>query len=182
MRGNPQTPAPASPPRQRSGGTRPWRRLGIVFWRGAPEPAVPSWKKLEQAGKRAAAGPCTLEGQGQEKPCPGRLASGRDKTLRLWQRETRVGTIRFRRALGAWRRPAPCLCQHQEEGNGRVGALGGGKGDLTLVIDSARHCAGRWGSRYHTVVVVPALESLQSTLLSYKKSPHIERDPDAGKD
>ena len=71
---------------------------------------------------------------------------------------------------------------HGDEKNGRAGALGRGKGYLTLVIDSARHCAGHWGSGYQKVVGVPALESLQSTLLSYKKSWHIERAPDAGKD
>lgn len=54
---------------------------GDCFLEGAPEPAVPSWKKLEQAGMRAAAGPRTLDGQGQENPCPGRLASGRKTRL-----------------------------------------------------------------------------------------------------
>lgn len=52
VRGNPQTPALASPPRHRSGRTPPWRRLGIVFWRGPQSQRCPHGKSLSWLGYR----------------------------------------------------------------------------------------------------------------------------------
>ena len=52
VRGNPQTPALSSPPRHRSGRTPPWRRLGIVFWRGPQSQRCPHGKSLSWLGYR----------------------------------------------------------------------------------------------------------------------------------
>lgn len=64
-----------------------------------------------------------------------------------------------------------CLGQQpRRERGGRGRVLGRGKGGLTLLTDSDRHCAGHWGLEYGNAVVVPALDSLQSTLLSFINS------------
>ena len=63
-----------------------------------------------------------------------------------------------------------CLCQqHPGERSGQGRVPGRGKGDLTLGIDSARHCAGHWRLQYNKAVgeFDTLLSNDKSTLLSF---------------